>query len=555
MLCMPVRVLYTVFMGLPLLFGVDLQISSLMAPKTWPQPDEEPPHQGNKPRGYAFAVLYCLGATLLGRLLHGTLEDANLILIYLLAVVLTTVQFGRGPGVAASILAVLAFDVFMVLPYHSLQVADPQYLLTFAMMLAVSLIVSHLMANQQYQAMIASNRERRAIVLFQLAQDLSGALTREQVSEVAVRHLDMAFQSQVVLLAADPAGSLDLSPIAALAGNTNIAAGITARAVYERARSGDGAHQMTVVGRLHMLPLRAPLCTRGVLVVQAPQDARHATPEQTRLLQTFAAQIALALERVHYVEVAHGAGMAMESERLRNSLLSAVSHDIRTPLTAIVGLSSTMASSPGPGAPQQRELALAIEAAALKMNSLVTNLLDMARLHDGAVRLNCQWQMIEEVIGGALASVGPALDAVALDIVVAPDLPLVSFDAVLIERVLCNLLDNALKYGASGGLVRIVATQTGQDIEVSVEDRGPGVAAGMESTIFSKFVRGEKESNKAGVGLGLAICSAIVEAHGGRIGVAPGATGGARFAFTLPLGHPPLQEPLEASLDPVRGAA
>lgn len=528
-------------------------ISSLMASKTWPQPDGEPPHHASQPHGYAFAALYCVGATLLGRLLHGTLDDANLILIYLLAVVLTTVQFGRGPGIAASILAVLAFDVFMVLPYHSLHVADPQYLLTFAMMLAVSLIVSHLMANQQYQALIASGRERRAIVLFQLSQDLSGALTREQVSEVAVRHLDMAFQSQVVLLVADQAGSLDLSPIAALAGNTNIGAGITARAVYERARSGDGAHHMTVVGRLHMLPLRAPMCTRGVLVVQAPQDTRHVTPEQTRLLQTFAAQIALALERVHYVEVAHEAGMAMESERLRNSLLSAVSHDIRTPLTAIVGLSSTMASSAAPLAAEQRELALAIEAAALRMNSLVTNLLDMARLHDGAVRLNCQWQMVEEVIGSALASVGPALNAVELDIVVAPDLPLVSFDAVLIERVLCNLLDNALKYGA-GSLLRIVATRTDSDLEVSVEDRGPGVPAGMETTIFSKFVRGEKESSKAGVGLGLAICHAIVTAHGGAITVAPGAAGGARFAFTLPLGHPPPQEPLQEPLEaPLEG--
>ena len=525
-----------------------------MEPNSKPQPASAPPHQTSELRGYAFALLYCVGATLLGRLLHGTLADANLILIYLLAVVLTTVQFGRGPGIAASFLAVLAFDVFMVLPYHSLEVADPQYLLTFAMMLALSLVVSHLMANQRYQAMIASSRERRAIVLFHLSQDLSGALTREQVSEVAVRHLNMAFQSQVVLLVADSAGSLVLAPIAVLAGNTNIAAGIAARAVYERARNGDGTHQMTVVGPLHMLPLRAPMCTRGVLVVQAPQDARHLTQEQTRLLQTFAAQIALAIERVHYVEVAHEAGIAMESERLRNSLLSAVSHDIRTPLTAIVGLSSTLASSPNPAGAEQRDLTLAIQTAALKMNSLVTNLLDMARLHDGAVRLNCQWQMVDEIIGAALASVGPALDAVELEIIVAPDLPLVSFDAVLIERVLCNLLDNALKYGAGGGVIRIVAAQTAQDVEMSVEDRGPGVAAGMESKIFSKFVRGEKESNQAGVGLGLAICRAIVEAHGGKIGVAQGAAGGARFAFTLPLGNPPAQEPLDTLFEPAGGS-
>ena len=510
---------------------------------------------GEGARGYVFAVLYCIVATIVGRLLHGTLAEANLVLVYLLAVVLVTMQFGRGPGILASFLAVLAFDIFMVLPYHSLQVADPQYLLTFAIMLAVSLIVSHLMANQRFQAMIASNRERRAVGLFQLSQDLSGALTREQVGAVAVCHLDMAFRAQVVLLVADLAGELDVSPIATLTGSANLGAAIAARAVYEHACNGNRSDDTTVVGRLQYLPLRAPLRTRGVLVVQAPDGGRHATLEQTRLLQTFAAQIALAIERVHYVEVARATELAMESERLRNSLLSAVSHDIRTPLTAIVGLSSTMASSSAIGNPELRELALSIQGAALKMNSLVTNLLDMARLHEGAVRLNSEWQPIEEVIGGALASVGPALDAVELDIVVAPELPLVSFDAVLIERVLCNLLDNALKYASNGGFVRIVAEQNGDNVEVSVEDRGPGVSAELETRIFSKFVRGETESTKAGVGLGLAICSAIVESHGGRIWVTPGATGGARFVFALPLGVPPVQESFEVPLDPVQGAA
>ena len=506
-------------------------------------------------RGYLFAVLYCVAATIVGTLLHGTLAEANLVLVYLLAVVLVTVHGGRGPGVFASFLAVLAFDIFMVLPYHSLEVADPQHLLTFAIMLAVSLIVSHLMANQRYQAMIATNRERRAIALFHLSQDLSGALTREQVSEVAGRHLDSAFHAQVVLLVADRAGRLDISPIGTLAGSTNFGAGIAARAVYERACSGDGSDRTTIVGQLQYLPLRAPMRTRGVLVVQTPDGGRHVTLEQTRLLQTFAAQIALAIERVHYVEVAHEAGIAIESERLRNSLLSAVSHDIRTPLTAIVGLSSTMASSAALEGAQLRDLALAIQGAALRMNSLVTNLLDMARLHGGALRLHSEWQMIEEVIGGALASVGPAVDAVELQIAVAPDLPLASFDAVLIERVLCNLIDNALKYAGHGNFIKIAAEQHGSYVEVSVEDRGPGVAAGMETSIFSKFVRGEKESNKAGVGLGLAICSAIVDAHGGRIWVTPGAAGGARFVFALPLGDPPMPEPLEVPLDAAAGAA
>ena len=496
-------------------------------------------------RGYLYAILYCIAATIVSRLLHAALAEANLVLIYLLVVVLVTVQFGRGPGVLASFLAVLGFDIFMVLPYHSLLVADPQYLLTFAIMLVVSLIVSHLMANQQHQAMIANSRERRAIALFQLSQDLSGALTGQQVREVAERHLNVAFQAQVLLLVADRAGKLDISSVPTLAGQWNLGAAIAAQAVYERACAGNCSDLVTIVGQLQYLPLRAPMRTRGVLVVQTADGGRHATAEQARQLHTFAAQIALAIERVHYVDVARESEIAMESERLRNSLLSAVSHDIRTPLTAIVGLSSTLASSPALAASSLGELALAIQGNAMRMNSLVTNLLDMARLHGGATRLNSEWQMIEEVVGTALASLGPALDGVDIDIGIAPDLPMVLFDAVLIERVLCNLLDNALKYAADCRFIRISAAQAGSEIEVSVEDRGAGVAPGMERTIFSKFVRGEKESNKSGVGLGLAICSAIVEAHGGRIWATGAAQGGARFVFALPLGVAPVHEMLE----------
>lgn len=489
--------------------------------------------------GYAFAVLYCIAATILGWLLHERFAESNLVLIYLLAVVLVTVRHGRGPGIVASFLAVLAFDLFMVLPYHSLLVADPQYLLTFAIMLSVSLIVSHLMANQRRQAQIAHLRERRAIALFQLSQDLSGALTGEQVSEVAVRHLDLAFQARVVLLVADRDNRLDVSTVATLAGNTDLAAGIAAQAVYDRARQGDWSDSMTAVGRLQFVPLRAPMLTRGVLVIEGPEGGRYVTKDQARQLQTFAAQIALAIERVHYADVARETGIAMESERLRNSLLSAVSHDIRTPLAAIVGFSSTLASSPALAPTGLRDLALAIQADAARMNSLVTNLLDMARLHGGAIALHSEWQMVEEVVGSALASLGPALDTVQLEMIMAPDMPLVRFDAVLIERVLFNLLDNALKYGLNGQLIRISAVTTLDEVQVSVEDQGPGIAPGMEGQIFTKFVRGEKESNKTGVGLGLAICSAIVEAHGGRIWVDRGKTGGARFVFALPLGSPP----------------
>lgn len=502
----------------------------------------------SQPWGYVFAAVYCMVASVLGTLLSGPLVQSNLVLVYLLVVVVVTVQFGRKPGIFAAVAAVVAFDIFMVRPYHALQLADPQYLLTFVIMLAVSVSISHLMANQQYRAEIAYNRERRTHTLFELSKDLSAALTSEAIGDVAVRHLHKAFQAQVRLLLAERSGQLNLTSLATLAGATNLPAAIAARAVYERAQHGDDSDTITIVGGLQYLALRAPMRVRGVLVIQSADGGRHMTDEHARVLQTFAAQIALAIERVHYVDIARETELAIESERLRNSLLSAVSHDIRTPLTAIVGLSSTLVDKAMPAARRQ-ELALAIHGAALRMNSLVTNLLDMARLHGGAVRLRREWQMIEEVFGSALASLGPALDAVELEITVAPELPLVCFDAVLIERVLCNLIDNALKYAAAGKFIAIAAVEHGRWLEVSVEDRGPGVPAALQETIFDKFVRGEKESNETGVGLGLAICSAIVQSHGGKLWVARAASGGARFVFALALGAPPAARESEPESD------
>jgi len=489
-------------------------------------------------RGYAWVVLVCAGATALAVSLRGTLAEANLVLIYLLTVVLATVRFGRGPGVLVSVLAVLGFDVYLVKPYHSLTVADPQYLLTFAFMLAVSLIVSHLTANLRRQALMAQSGERRASALFGLSKDLSAALTNEQIVEIAEKHLADAFQMTGRVLTARRDGSLDCTPLAGTPGVDAASTSVLAQAVYETQRKGEGeADAVTVTGQLHFLPLRAPMRLRGVLVLAG----RGRVPEdQVLLLQTFASQIALAIERVHYVDIARETEIEMESERLRNSLLAAVSHDIRTPLAAIVGLSSTLANGSAMDGETGRDLARAIQDDALRMNGLVTNLLDMARLQTGGVRLNREWQMIEEVIGGALACSARAIGALEVTVTLAPDLPLVAFDAVLLERVLCNLLENAARYAAAGKWIGIDAIVAGSMLQVGVEDHGPGLAPGTEEALFDKFVRGEAESSREGVGLGLAICRSIVDAHGGRIRAQQGARGGARFVFTLPLGTPPV---------------
>lgn len=486
--------------------------------------------------GYAGALLICFVATGLAVLLGGTLAEANLVLVFLLSVVLATIRFGRGPGIAASLTVVLAFDFFLVQPLHSLTVADPQYLVTFAIMLTVSLIVSHLMADLQRQAQIADARARRADVQFALSRDLAGALSAGHISDIAALHLASAFQGKGKILLADRNGDLDCSPLADMPGIGNAATNMMAKAVFERQRKGSEAEAVSAAGVLHLIPLQAPMRVRGVLILVGCQCG---TVEQVRLLQAFASQIALAVERVHYVEVAGEAAMAMESERLRNSLLSAVSHDVRTPLAGIVGLSSTLANTPqlAPGTVQ--ELARAIQDDAARMNDLVTNLLDLARLQTGGPHLNREWQLIEEVIGSALACSSRVLEGMEVALSLPADLPLVAFDAVLLERVLCNLLENAARHASEGRWIGVDASIDATELRVSVTDRGAGVPSGSEERIFAKFVHGSGMPARDGVGLGLAICRTIIEAHGGRIWVEPARQGGARFVFVLPLGTPP----------------
>jgi two-component system, OmpR family, sensor histidine kinase KdpD len=275
-----------------------------------------------------------------------------------------------------------------------------------------------------------------------------------------------------------------------------------------------------------------------VLAVQ-PLGPEHLGPEQRRLLDTCASLLAISLERLHYVAVAQSSSLQIESERLRSSLLSAVSHDLRTPLASLVGLAETLQMSSPQLSLQQQEIALSMRQGALRMNALVNNLLDMARLEAGAVRINLQWQPLEEVLGGARTACEGALSGRPVHALLQPDLPLLHLDAVLMERVFCNLLENAVKYTPPLSAIRIAAQVDEGFVRITVDDDGPGLPAGREEAIFEKFERGQPESALPGVGLGLAVSRAIVHAHGGSIRGETRNAAGARFTILLPLGQPP----------------
>ena len=488
--------------------------------------------------GYAWATLACIGMALLATPLIGRLELSNIVMLFLLTVVGVGLRFGRGPAVLAAFLGVGLFDFFFVPPRFSFAVSDVQYLLTFAVMLAVALVIGQLTAGLRVQARAASERERRVRSLYDMARDLSAALLSEQVAEIGARFLRTEFGARSTLLVADDSGHLVPLPGGAAQVDTAVALWC-----YEHAEAaGQGTDTLPSSPSL-ALALKAPMRIRGVLVFQS-DNTRPQGPEQRRLLETCASLLAISLERIHYIGVAQSSTVQIESERLRNSLLSAISHDLRTPLAAMVGLADTLSLAQPPMSVPHQETAAAIKTSAMRMNAMVKNLLDMARLRAGAVRLNLAWQPLEEVVGTALAATADALGQRAIDVDLADDLPLLRFDAVLMERVLVNLLENSARYTPLGGAIRLSAGVHGRFAHISVEDEGPGLPIGRENSLFDKFERGERrESAAPGVGLGLAICKSIVEAHGGTIQAANrmnhGAVTGARFLIALPLGEPP----------------
>jgi two-component system, OmpR family, sensor histidine kinase KdpD len=485
---------------------------------------------------YGVAIAAVVAVAIAATPMRQFLDLANIVMLFLLAVFFTAVRLGRGPALLSAFLSVAAFDFFFVAPRLSFAVSDVQYLVTFAVMLIVAVITGQLTAGLRFQVTVAESRERRTKALYEMARELSAALAVEQIAEIAERFVAQGFNARATLLLLDVHDRLAVVAGGAVDAEPDI--GIAQWAFDHAEAAGLSTDTLPSAAMLYV-PLKAPMRIRGILALRPLDLPWLPTPEQQQLLDTSATLIAIAIERVHYISVAQNALVHMESERLRNSLLSAVSHDLRTPLTALVGLAESL-SLAGPALPRsQAEIAQAIREEALRTSALVNNLLDMARLEAGSVKLRREWQPLEEVIGVALQARASVLAKHAIRVELPADLPLLEFDAVLMERVFCNLLENAAKYTPEGSQIEIAARQQGDRVEISVADNGPGLPVGKEEALFEKFARGQAESAVSGVGLGLAIVRAIVEAHKGSVRAENRAEGGARFVISLPVGQPP----------------
>jgi two-component system sensor histidine kinase KdpD len=509
-------------------------------PATPARRDEAPSAELNVSSYVASAAIVALSAALAG-FAFGRGRLADVVMIYLLGIVVVALRFGYGPSLAATVLSVLVIDFFMVEPYYSFAVTDLQHVVTFAVMFLVAVVVSTLTQRVRDQAKASHARERRMASLYALTRELASTRAVGNLAEVAARHLSDLFgaRTAVLLHTADKVLVNVVKDSSAFDPDEK-ELGVAEWVWRNDKEAGLGTDTLPAAAALYV-PLRDPRERIGVLGVMPTDKRRFLDPEQRALLDVSATQIASALERARLGEETQRAQVQMEAERLRSSLLSSVSHDLRTPLGVITGASSALLDGKEIEPDARRDLALTIHEEAQRLNRLVRNLLDMTKITSGAIQVKKEWQPLEEVVGAALTRMDEQLEGWTVNVKLPADLPLVPIDAVLVEQVLVNLLENAAKYARKGSAIDIEAHAEGTSVVVEVMDRGPGIPPELLDKIFEKFYRLPRESAGSGAGLGLAICRGIVQAHGGRIWAENRAVGGAAFRFSLPLeGTPPV---------------
>ncbi|WP_166266539.1 two-component system sensor histidine kinase KdpD [Providencia sp. M-27] len=514
---------------------LDLVIVALEEKSEWDKEPERKPFSEkwrSDMNGYLMAIVMCATITLFSRTFLLALDKANLVTLYLLGVVLIALFYGRRPSVFAALVNVISFDLFFVQPHFSLAIMDMQYLVTFTVMLIVGVVVGNLTAGMRYQARIARYREQRTRHLYEMTKELGQAITTDDIGKTGYHFLNNAFQAKSCLLLPDEDGQL--TPLQC-DGYTamQIDKAIAKWSFDKRQPAGAGTDTLPSVP-YQLQPITTADQTLAVLAIEPRNMRQLLIPEQQRMLQTFTGLIASALARLQLTKQAESAKLDIEREQLRNSLLAALSHDLKTPLTVLFGqteiLMLNLSAENSPLTEQVNQMRQQV----LSTSRLVNNLLDMARLQSGSIQPNLAWESLQEITSSAVRTLDYTLHSHPLEIDIPADL-LLYCDANLIERVLINLLENAVKYSHNDTPIGIRAAVEGQKIHIEVWDASNGIPNGQEKNIFDKFSRAQKESAIPGVGLGLAICRAIIQLHEGEIWAQNNNKGGASFHFVLPL--------------------
>ncbi|MGH7740126.1 MAG: ATP-binding protein [bacterium] len=505
--------------------------------------DEQPPpkipsrHRPAVWKKYLFSIAVMFFANAAAWLFFRGLAPTNLLMIYILGILVVASKASKGPSALACVLGVLSFSYLTVIPRLALSVNDFQYLITFVVVLMIALAISELIGRTRYQAETVLLRERRDSSLYALSRDLASHRGADVLVSITAQHIADLFDCRTVALLPDPKGRLEVRAGQWEEFGRKFQEQRVAQWVYDLGHSaGRGTDTLPEAEALYV-PLLASGGPVGVLGVRLYDSKRPLSAEQLRLLEAFANQTGASVENERLGEQSEKSRLQAETERLRSSLLSSVSHDLRTPLAVITGSASALLDSKEPlNAQTQKLLAQDIYDEADRLNRLLSNLLDMTKLSSGAVTLKKEIQPLEEVVGSALTRMRKKMADHPVRADLPEDLPMLPLDSLLMEQVFINLLDNAVKYTPTGCVVEIKAKVHGNRLRVEVADQGPGLAPGDEDKIFDKFYRGGQTSKQIGAGLGLAICRAAVEAHGGEIWAENREKGGASFCFSLPLG-------------------
>lgn len=487
-----------------------------------------------QPRNYAYAALVIGVCTAVALPFRDHIEAVNFGMFYLVGVVAVAARFGLGPSLLSSVFALLAFDFFFTKPYNSLTIYNAEYIITLLIMMLSSVLVSSLASRLRLQAMFFRERDIQTGAFYGLTSELAATRGREAMAEVACKHIRQAFDCIVTILLPDEKGELTSYPGSLRLSDAKEEA-VSRWSFEHKQQAGLGTTTMPGSSGL-CLPLLAGDACLGVLSLKPGNKRNHFDIEQLRLLDTFSSLIASALARANASQAAEQAKVEAEAEKLRNMLLSSVSHDLRTPLASVRGsIEAVLTSSKASLSTEAIELLETAHGQSERLTRMVNDLLAINRLETGKPLLDLQPYYIDEIIGAAVAHAKPWLGDRMLTADIIRPLPLVNIDGSLIEQVLINLLENAVKYTPANGAIRIITEKQPDYLRVLVSDNGCGIPKGEEQKIFEKFYRVANNPAKVGSGLGLAICKAIIAAHGGAIEAEKNPAGGLTVSFTLPL--------------------
>ncbi len=487
---------------------------------------------------YLLPLMTMALVTILAGLVYPYLGLANVAMILILPILFSAVKWGTGPAVTAAVVCSLIFDYFYIPPVPGFIPADLPYLFSLVVFIIVALLTGTLSGRLQQQVISSRQREKRMAALYSLSRDIAAVSDINPAMEIVARRVSETTDSQAAILLPDQNGKLELRAGASSQDFLNDSELAVARWAFERGEiAGKGTKTLNSAVGLY-IPLRTEQYSQGVLCIKLDIKERYLQLEQRRLLEAFANLTALLVTRIKLAELAKESQLAAESERLRTALFDSLSHDLRTPLASIIGAVTSILEGEGFFSPEaSHDLLQTIKHGALRMNRFVGNLLDMAKLESGLIRLNKDWCDIREIIGVAVRDMKDPLRGRPLKVEVSPDMPLVKVDFIVLEQVLVNLLDNAIKYSDTGSEICISASQDNKQVKVTVTDYGQGISDEDLDHIFDKFYRLKSPHQVSGTGLGLAICKGLIETHQGSIWASNNPRGGLDVSFILPLGE------------------